>query len=113
VDRGAVDRGAAEPRAPAAAGGDPGGPLACVDASWEWMRKATLSNATVNTMSRAKRMTSIRKPAARTDKLHHGDRAATKIIRLNGRSCRAGRPYRNGTPTRPPSTATPVISHAT
>ena len=77
------------------------------------MRNATLSNATVNTTSRLKRITSIRKPAPRTDKLHHSDVVATKIIRSIGGSCRGRLVQRNGSPTRPPRTATPVISHAT
>lgn len=52
------------------------GPLcACDDVEdddeCELMRKATLANATVNTMSSAKRSASIRTPAPRTDKLHH------------------------------------------
>lgn len=60
----------------------------CVALSWEWMRNATLSKATVNTTSKPKRIASIRKPAPCTDKLHHSDVAETKIIRLRRRSCR-------------------------
>ena len=61
------------------------------DEGCEWMRNATLSSATVRTMSRLKRIASIRKPAPRTDKLHHSDTAATKIIRVYVGSCRRAR----------------------
>jgi hypothetical protein len=52
------------------------------------MRKATDSNATVSTMSRLKRITSIRGPALCTDKLHHSHQAPTKIIRAGAAPCR-------------------------
>ena len=51
------------------------------DDGCEWIRNATDNNATVSTMSRLKRISSMRGPALCTDKLHHSEHGATKIIR--------------------------------
>lgn len=73
------------------------------------MRNATLSNATVSTMSRLNRITSTRAPADCTTKLHHIHPTPTKIIGAASRTRRQS----TGKPMNAPSAATPVISHAT
>jgi hypothetical protein len=58
------------------------------DDECELMRTATLANAMVSTMSRAKRIAWTRMSAPCTDKLHHNRAATTKTIGLATRTCR-------------------------